>query len=357
MGAHAGTSLPLVSVIIPAYNAASTLERTLQSVARQSYAHIETIIVDDGSTDETPAVAEAFCAAAPRRTLIRSRHVGVAAVRNAAIAAAQGEYVAPLDADDLWHPTKIEKQVRAALAAPEDVGFVYCWFRYIDADDRAFACGPPFEANGRAYERQFFRNFVGNGSAMLVRRSALLEVGSFDEDPGTGLLERCGDIHLQLKLASRYPIACVPEYLVGYRSIGVSHSADKEVMYRSWCAVSRAIRASRPVSLAARRWAFSERLLALAERRVWRGRPMPAFCALLAGVLLDPVRSLPWLVFRSARAVRRRILGRPPAATPAPFAEWDPAAPGPVVAAGLDSWENGLKALDRSRMNRLAARG
>src|SRR5690242_18385247 len=123
---------PLISVVVPAWNAQATLGETLASVAAQTYDKLEIIIVDDGSTDRTADVAREFCEAEPRARLIRKKNGGVASARNAGIAEAKGDWIAPIDADDLWHPTRVAKMVAAALATPKPVGFVYCWQRPID---------------------------------------------------------------------------------------------------------------------------------------------------------------------------------------------------------------------------------
>jgi glycosyltransferase involved in cell wall biosynthesis len=110
-------SEPLVSVIIPAFNSAATLGDTLASAAAQSHRALEIIVIDDGSTDATARIAADFCARHPRARLISQTNQGVAAARNRGIAEAKGEFVAPLDADDLWHKDKIARQVAAALAS------------------------------------------------------------------------------------------------------------------------------------------------------------------------------------------------------------------------------------------------
>src|SRR4029077_13002944 len=109
---------PLVSVIVPCYNAAPFVQATIRSVLRQSWSHLEVLAVDDGSTDATFQIVEAIAADDPRVRPIRlaRNHGSPAAPRNAGVAAARGEWVAFLDADDLWHPRKLELQM-AVLAA------------------------------------------------------------------------------------------------------------------------------------------------------------------------------------------------------------------------------------------------
>src|SRR3981081_1852732 len=103
--------LPLVSVLIPAFNAEETVADTLRSVRAQSYRNLEIIVVDDGSRDNTARIVSQFESEDSRIRLIEQANSGVAAARNAAPAASSGSLIAPLDADDLWHPQKIELQV------------------------------------------------------------------------------------------------------------------------------------------------------------------------------------------------------------------------------------------------------
>jgi glycosyltransferase involved in cell wall biosynthesis len=112
---------PAVSVIIPAYNGARWLRGCLESVLRQTYSPHEIIVVDDGSTDQTQDVLRPFAA---HLVLLTQQRGGIGAARNRALARASGDFLAFLDQDDLWHPDKLEKQVRHALDHPE-VAVIY----------------------------------------------------------------------------------------------------------------------------------------------------------------------------------------------------------------------------------------
>jgi glycosyltransferase involved in cell wall biosynthesis len=111
---------PLVSVVIPAYNSGRFLGEAIRSVLDQNYRPIEVIVVDDGSTDDTVVVARSF--GEPVQTIAQP-HSGIGAARNRAIASARGEYLAAIDADDLWMPEKLSRQT-AALAADPTVDMV-----------------------------------------------------------------------------------------------------------------------------------------------------------------------------------------------------------------------------------------
>ena len=125
----------LVSVIIPVRNGERLVKRTLVSALAQTYDPIEVVVVDDGSTDRTATLVEAVAARDSRVRLFRTHKAGVAAARNLAISQARGKLIAPLDADDLWHPEKIARQVGLMQSSSPKVGLVYCWSIKIDEDD------------------------------------------------------------------------------------------------------------------------------------------------------------------------------------------------------------------------------
>src|SRR5207302_10235349 len=106
-----GPSRPgLVSAIIPAFNDAATIERTVSSVLNQTYSDLEVLVVDDGSTDQTAALVQSMADVDHRIRLLQKPNGGLASARNHGIAHAGGEFIAPIDADDLWHPEQIRKQ-------------------------------------------------------------------------------------------------------------------------------------------------------------------------------------------------------------------------------------------------------
>jgi glycosyltransferase involved in cell wall biosynthesis len=119
------SKLPLVSVIIPAYNAEVFIERTLDSVLAQTYKNIEALVIDDGSTDKTHEIVELVAQLDPRVILLKQQNAGVAAVRNLGIEKSHGEYIAPIDADDIWYPQKLGKQVKCMLKGGSSVGLFY----------------------------------------------------------------------------------------------------------------------------------------------------------------------------------------------------------------------------------------
>jgi Glycosyl transferase family 2 len=240
-GAHA-----VVSVVIAAYNAAEFIEDTCRSVMRQTYRALEIIVVDDGSTDRTSAVVEALAATDPRIRLIRQQNLGVAAARNRAIAAASGEFVAPLDADDLWDPTKIARQVERLQQAGPDAGLVYCWWAWIDVTGIVLDRSPSWRVEGHVLEQLVEVNFTGSASVPVFRRSCLEAAGGYDASLRDRGAQGCEDWDLALRIAERHLVVAVPAVLVGYRRRGDSMSSSCDVMWASQALVMAALVARAP---------------------------------------------------------------------------------------------------------------
>ena len=165
----------LVSVVIPAHNAAATIGETLLSVRSQTHRMLEILVIDDGSTDGTADIVRAHAALDSRIRLVQLKNGGVAAARNRGIEEAAAGLVAFVDADDLWAPHKIEKQIAALRKEGPSVALVYTWWARIDAASRITTrCGPT-EA-GDVLERLCLDNFVGNGSSILVTKADRIQL-------------------------------------------------------------------------------------------------------------------------------------------------------------------------------------
>lgn len=202
---QSSSGLPLVSVIIPAYNAARFLPRALASVAAQSYPadRIETIVIDDGSTDDTLALARTFEGHAPGFQVFSQPNQGVAAARNLAIVVSSGELIAFLDADDRWLPDKIADQVQAFQADPT-VGLVHCGFVFVDENGTAL---PDWPRQSRLDQGdillEFLCDFFLITSGVMVPRTVLDRVGGFDESLKVG-----EDNELFLRIVSAFFVGC-----------------------------------------------------------------------------------------------------------------------------------------------------
>ncbi|MER8639576.1 glycosyltransferase family 2 protein [Mesorhizobium sp. M1227] len=227
----------LVSVIIPAHNAQDTIDETLRSVRSQSHRALEIIVVDDGSRDQTVTIARHHMEVDPRVRLIRQANAGVAAARNTGWQAAQSDLIAFVDADDLWAPTKIERQLAAFDRAGEKVGLVYCWYRVIDAQSAVTDDQHRPNWRGDVLERLFHGNFVGNGSAALVHRQALIDADGFEGGLREAGAQGCEDILFYCRVAETYHFEVVEEPLVGYRYLPGNMSSNMTRMLRSWMLV------------------------------------------------------------------------------------------------------------------------
>lgn len=200
--------MPNVSVVITAYNSMTYLPETVESVLRQTFTDFEVLIIDDGSSDHIVQWASGLVD--PRVRLISQKNQGVGAARSTGIAHAQGEYVAFLDGDDLWEPTKLEKQVRCFQENPE-IGLVHTWLAGIDQHSKPTGRVIGSQIEGDVWQRIIERNMVACSSAM-VRRCCFETIGVFDRN-----LRFAEDWDMWIRLAARYHFAVIKEPLVGYR--------------------------------------------------------------------------------------------------------------------------------------------
>lgn len=222
----------LVSVIIPAHNAATSIERTLESVMAQSHSNVEVIVVDDGSTDATVQIAYAFANAPFPLRVLSTPNQGVARARNLAISHAKGSFIAPLDADDLWHPLKLESQLKAFERSDRRVALVYNWFRRIDEQDVVIEGAACPDVEGFVIHRHLMWNFISNGSTPLIRRE-ILERVAYEPGLQDNGHQGCEDYLMQLQIASHAHFACVPEFLTGYRRTTNAMSGNVARMIQS----------------------------------------------------------------------------------------------------------------------------
>lgn len=200
---------PRISIIIPAYNALRFLPQTVASALAQTWQDFELLVVDDGSTDATSAWVAQHPDA--RVQLIQQTNQGAATARNTGIAATRGAYIAFLDADDLWEPTKLEKQVECLEAQPK-VGLVHTAIRYIDENNREINRELGTQGDGDVWKEVVVYNPVRCGSTPLIRRACFEKVGVFD--PGFSFAE---DWDMWIRIAAHYHFAVLNEPLVLYR--------------------------------------------------------------------------------------------------------------------------------------------
>ena len=195
-----------VSVIIPVFNRPEAVRRAIDSVLTQTCQDFEIIVVDDASTDATPAVVAAFTD--PRVRLFRhERNRGGSAARNTGIRASSAPYVAFLDSDDEWLPTKLERQLAVFEGATDEVGLVYAGVERVYEDGVVSRDVP---RSGQNLTRTLLlENVIGETSVGMVRRSVLDQTGVFDES-----LPSCQDLDLWLRICERFHAVPVSEVLV-----------------------------------------------------------------------------------------------------------------------------------------------
>ena len=209
----AGTGDPLVSVVIPMYQAEEWILETLASVAAQTYPLVETVVVDDGSSDRGADLVVEFAERAERPfRLVQTANKGVALARNLGIGKSNGELLAFLDADDLWHPSKLDLQVEriAETGAP----MCTCGYEFFD-DQRDRRVGLVRVKDGSLALRGWLA-LEGNGLALastaVIRRQVLDDLHRFDPK-----FTVSADLDFALKIGELGQLDAVPDPLVRYR--------------------------------------------------------------------------------------------------------------------------------------------
>lgn len=301
---------PAVSVVLPVRNGETTIGEAIASVLGQTCQDLELIVVDDGSSDGTQVVLERV--RDPRLRVISTPPSGPAASRNRGAERAAGEFVAFIDADDIWLPTKLEKQCAALQRMPE-AAVAYCWTDYVQSDG-SFLCPdgrPVFE--GCVYEQLLTRNFIDCGSNVLVRRRALLAVGGFDET-----LPVLEDWDLSVRLAARAPFVCVPEALVRYRQSPGTLTTRIKLMETTYRRVVDANFARAPFPMRRRRAQSMALFYEYLAGKTTQGLPTRADGLQALGLLftvlhcrpanLLEVGQRPWVVKAAAKAIGAVVL-------------------------------------------------
>jgi Glycosyl transferase family 2 len=217
----------LVSVVIPCFNQAHFLAEAIESALAQTYAPLEVIVVDDGSSDNSCEVAGRYT----RVKRLRQANSGVAVARNAGLRLAAGEFLVFLDADDRLLPHAVEVGMRALVKRPQ-VAFVAGTCRDIGVDGRVLGGERQALVTQDHYQRLLLDCFIWSGSSVVYRRAALESVGAFDEH-----LRAADDYDLYLKLAHQYPVFCHDTVVTEYRRHGANTTRDAGVVLRTELAV------------------------------------------------------------------------------------------------------------------------
>lgn len=228
------TKKPLVSVVIPFFNAEKTIRETLENVINQTYSPMEIILVNDGSTDHSVEFIQDLIDQYESITLVTQDNAGVAAARNTGIDTSQGKYIAPIDADDLWHPQRLEMHIEA-LENASDKKMAVAYSPAFIIDEAGYAIHKPnkHDLSGDVFEAQLDINLVGNGSGLTIRKDALVKIGGYSTMLREKGAQGCEDYMVQMMLAHDYHYISVPYYLIGYRVYDGNMSSDEIKMLRS----------------------------------------------------------------------------------------------------------------------------
>jgi glycosyltransferase involved in cell wall biosynthesis len=290
---------PLVSIIVPTYNRAALLAEALASVRAQTFADWECIVVDDGSTDETPTLLAGI--EEPRLRVIHMGHSGnPGRVRNGGLAVARGDYVAFLDDDDLWKPEKLAVQM--PLLAGGRCRWSYTGFVRVDAGGRPFWQTTPDRIRSGEILAPLLELQAAVALPTVIAQRALVDdAGRFDEAMNTR-----EDYALWLDLAARAEVVATPEQLTivrdhpgrVFRPEGYRVSV---ALYRRWHrrVTDRALRRTC-------RRRIADSYLADARYRLTVGRRRDALAAILSAIRWDARHGVP----RVVRALVRRAFGQ-----------------------------------------------
>jgi glycosyltransferase involved in cell wall biosynthesis len=304
---------PLISVIVPAYNAEVFITDTLRSALDQTYENIEVLVVDDGSYDRTADIVEAIAEQDSRIRLFRGANQGVAAARNLAIEHARGEYIAPLDADDIWYPQKLQKQLACLSGSDANVGLVYAWSVHIDETGGLTGGCIASEVEGDAYLPLVYSNFVGNASTPLIRRECFERVGGYSPWYRQHGAEGSEDRELYMRVAEYYRFRLVPEFLVGYRQVANSMSCKGTSMARAHALLLAEVRRKHPeIPRRIFRWSESRSCWYLGQKCSRCDDHVRALSLLGKAVCFDSLiltnRQLYALVLKNLRKLTVRVL-------------------------------------------------
>ena len=336
-------NLPIFSVVVPVYNVANYLPTCLDSVLAQTFKNFEIICVNDGSTDHSLSVLNAYSDA--RIKIITQKNMGLAAARNTGIQASRGLFVALLDSDDFWHPEKLSEHFTHFKFAP-NVDVSYSASLFVDEDNQCLGVGQFPQLTDIDPGIIYCRNPVGNGSAPVIRKSFLnrmaetvegrngLRVQYFDES-----MRQSEDVEFWLRsaLQGKAVFEGIGKPLTYYRVNESGLSADVEKQLKSWQYIEQKNSVDYPeffYQYQSRAEAYQKRYLA--RRAVHSGEGLKALKLINQSLvscpdifISDPLRSvgtyvcallslLPRSIYKTAERLSMSAMGRIKLAQQAP---------------------------------------
>jgi len=281
-----------VGVIIPAFNAANTLPIALESVASQTFEDWQILLVDDGSTDNTAQVVAPYLERfGSKIQYIHQANHGLPAARNAAIRASNTEFLALLDADDVWLPCRLAESVKILRECPQ-AGLAYGGITSIDQEGTPTGTftGNKRYAEGHIAPHIYMRRVSLPCPTLTFRRSCMDAVGLFDET-----MRATEDRDLCLRIALRYEVAFIPKVIAYYRISPSSMTTDPQRMLQAQMQFIEKNYGSPGCGWVARRVALSQCYKQRADALSDRHRPWAALASSLRAVLLYPFdRDIAW---------------------------------------------------------------
>lgn len=223
------TQHALVSVIIPCYNAEKTLQQTVASVQQQVYQNWEIIIINDGSTDRSGELANKLAKQHNIR-VIHTKNQGVSKARNSAVEIAHGKYLAFLDADDLWHPGKLSKQLHA-FQLNNQLGVCFSKVRFISSSGQTLNQYSSVPAKALSAFGLLYENHLCTSSNIMCRKQVFIEIGGFDT---TMSYAEDQEWLLRVALKNHWQVAGINDVLIDYRTQTDSLSSSLTKMEQGW---------------------------------------------------------------------------------------------------------------------------
>ncbi|BBD54714.1 glycosyltransferase [Planktothrix agardhii] len=269
----------LISVVIPVYNGAKTIQQTINSVLNQTFKDWELIIIDDGSQDSTVKIIREI--EDSRIRIFSYDNGGLSLSRNRGIHHAQGEYITFLDADDLWTSDKLEAQFQALEEHPE-AAVAYSWTDYIDQSSQFLHSGRHITMNGDVYQHLLVNNFLENGSNPLIRKQALNQVGGFDSS-----INSVADWDMWVRLAALYQFVAVPLPQILYRVSTHSMSSQIKNQERECLKVIEKAFEQAPESLQSLKRKTLAQLYKYLMWKIFQQQPNPKQCLILMEYLIN----------------------------------------------------------------------
>ena len=278
--------MAIVDVIIPAFNAAKYLPFALESVSSQTFDDWKILLVDDGSTDNTTEVVAPFLHRFGSKIQhIKQNNRGLPAARNSAIRASNSEFLALLDADDVWLPCRLAESLKILRERPQ-AGLSYGLVTGIDPEGRPGNTfkGNPKYAEGHIAPYIYMRKVDLPCPTITFRRRCLDDLGIFDET-----MRATEDRDLWLRIALRYEVAFVPQVLAYYRLSPNSMSTDTQRMLQAQLQFIRKHYGSEGCGLRPRQIALARVYKQRAEALKMQNQPWAAFLSSLRALALYPL--------------------------------------------------------------------